>query len=81
MTNNTLQALREMLFSQLEAITNPDLEGEKLDEEIERTKAVSNISGRIIDSAELELQALKFADTAADFGRSVDVKQITGGGS
>ena len=78
-TNNSLHGLRDMLFAQLEAITNPDLEGDKLSEEIERSQAVTKLSAQIIDSAELELQALKFADNAADFGRTADVKQITGG--
>lgn len=81
MADNSLCALREMLFSQLEALTNPDLSGDKLSDEIERSKAVANISSKIIDSADLELQAYKFADNAVDFGRTADVKRITGGGS
>lgn len=78
-TNTTLQGLRNILFDQLEAITNPDLTGDALAEEIERSQAVTKISAQIIDSAELELSALKYADNAVDFGFHTDVKRITGG--
>lgn len=78
-TNNSLNALRDMLFTQLEAITNPDLEGEKLSEEIERSHAVQKLSSEIIKSADLELSAIKFADQALDYDVHTDIKRITNG--
>lgn len=51
-----------MLFQQLETITNPDLVGDKLETEIVRTKAVTDIATKIVDNAKLELDALKFKE-------------------
>lgn len=58
----TLADLNDFLFKQLESITNSDLEGDKLKEEIERSKAVTNVADTIIDAASLVLQAKKHAD-------------------
>lgn len=60
-TNNSLPALNDMLFQQVEALTNPDLKGQKLAEEIARSRAVSGISKQIIHSAALQLDAAKLA--------------------
>ena len=79
--NKSLQGLRDMLFAQLEAVTNPDLSGDELAEEIDRTTAVTKISAQISDSAELELSALKYANSAIDYDVYTEVKQLTGGDS
>lgn len=62
MANTSLSALNDMLFQQLETITNPDLVGDKLETEIVRTKAVTDIATKIVDNAKLELDALKFKE-------------------
>lgn len=55
--SNSLSELNDRLFEQLNAITNPDLEGDSLKQEIERTDAVISISRVIIDNANLCLKA------------------------
>ena len=59
---NTLGDLNNYLFAQLDAITNKDLEGEKLEAEIKRTEAVAKISDQIIKNGELQYKAMKHMD-------------------
>ena len=59
---NTLGDLNNYLFDQLNAITNKDLEGEKLEEEIKRTEAVAKISDQNIKNGELQYKAMKHMD-------------------
>ncbi len=54
---NTLIDLNNHLFEQIERLNNEDLTPDKLDVEIKRAKAMTDISGRIIDNANLALQA------------------------
>lgn len=65
---NTLGDLNNHLFAQLERLGDEDLEGEKLQEEIERAKAVTVIASQIISNGNLVLQAEKFK--AETLGRS-----------
>ncbi len=65
---NTLGDLNNHLFSQLERLGDEDLQGEKLQEEIERAKAVTVIASQIISNGNLVLQAEKFK--AETLGRS-----------
>jgi len=59
---NTLGDLNNHLFAQLERLSDEDLEGDKLQEEIKRAKAVSDVASRIIANGSLILQAHKFTD-------------------
>lgn len=44
---HSLQDLNEYLFDELDALTNGDLQGEQLNAEIERSKAIVQVAGRI----------------------------------
>lgn len=57
---NTLGDLNNHLFAEIERLGDEDLKGEDLKEEIERARAVSNVSTRIIENANLVLEAEKF---------------------
>jgi hypothetical protein len=57
---NTLGDLNNHLFSQLERLSDEDIKGEALAEEIERAKAVTSIANQIISNGSLVLQAQKF---------------------
>lgn len=56
---NTITDLNEYLFAQLDAITNTDLAGEALDDELKRTKGVVSIASTILHSGELALETVK----------------------
>lgn len=62
MAKTSLADLNDYLFAQMDAITNPDLTGEELDREINRSKAVQGIAKTIIDGANVALQAQKHMD-------------------
>ena len=65
---NTLGDLNNHLFEQLERLNDEGIKGETLIEEINRAKAVSDISSKIIANANIILQATKVQ--AETLGRS-----------
>lgn len=54
---NKLSDLNNHLFAQLERLTDESLTGDNLKEEIERSRAVSQVSGQILSNASLVLKA------------------------
>ncbi|MHB1167042.1 MAG: hypothetical protein ACYC4E_01855 [Carboxydocellales bacterium] len=56
---NTLGDLNNHLFAQLERLGDEEIKGDKLTEEIERAKAVTQVSTQIISNGKLMLDAIK----------------------
>lgn len=54
---NTLGDLNNHLFAQLERLSDEDIKGDGLKEEINRAKAVSDIAAKIIANGSLVLSA------------------------
>lgn len=59
---NTLGDLNNHLFSQLERLSDEELAGEKLAEEISRARAVTSVASQIIANGALVLEAKKLVD-------------------
>lgn len=57
---NKLVDLNDHLFLQLERLNDEELNGEKLEEEINRSKAVGDIAKNIIANGQLLLESKKF---------------------
>ncbi len=60
--SNTLGELNNHLFAQLERLSDGDLKGDELKEEINRSKAVTQIATQIINNGSLVLEAKKWFD-------------------
>jgi hypothetical protein len=59
---NTLGDLNNHLFAQLERLSDEELTGEKLNEEITRTRAITAVASQIIANGALVLEAQKLVD-------------------
>jgi len=57
---NTLGDLNNHLFAQLERLGDEELKGDKLQEEINRAKAISEIATQVISNGSLVLKAKSF---------------------
>jgi len=57
---NKLSDLNDHLFAQLERLNDEDLKGQLLEEEIERSKAITGVSKEVVSNARLVLDAEKY---------------------
>ena len=57
---NNLEALNNYLFEAIERLQDDELTGERLDKEIKKTKAVTEVAKVIVSNAELALKAAEF---------------------
>ncbi len=57
---NKLLDLNNHLFAQMERLGNESLSGEDLKQEIERSKAITSVSGQIVANASLALDSKRF---------------------
>ncbi|AJS59872.1 hypothetical protein [Paenibacillus sp. IHBB 10380] len=59
---NTLKDLNDHLFAQLERLSDEELTGEKLANEISRAKSVTSVASQIIANGTLVLEGRKLID-------------------
>lgn len=79
MTKNTMNDLNDHLFMALERLNDENLSGEELQQEIERSKAISEVGKTVIDNAKTVLSAMKFNDEKLD--ANMQLPKTLGGGS
>lgn len=75
---NTLADLKDHLFEQIERLNDDDLKGDELRQEIDRSKAMSQVATQIINSAKVTVDAVRLVSQ----GRveKEDVKGVIGEG-
>lgn len=68
---NTLGDLNNHLFAELERLSDEELKGDDLIEEMGRARTITEVSTQIISNAHVILKAEKFRDEKLDVSRSV----------
>jgi benzoyl-CoA reductase/2-hydroxyglutaryl-CoA dehydratase subunit BcrC/BadD/HgdB len=77
MPKNKLSDLNNHLFEQLERLNDEELTDEQLTKEIERTRAMESVAGKIIDINKLSLDAVKMLNNGMNIPDEFDnVKKI-----
>lgn len=64
---NTMLDLNNHLFEQMERLNDDDLDGEALQKEIDRAKAMEGIASQIVANAKVTLEIAKAADTFYEY--------------
>ena len=68
---NTLGDLNNHLFAELERLSDEELVGDSLAEEISRAKSIADVSTQIISNAHIILKAEQFRDEKIDISRAI----------
>lgn len=71
---NKLIDLNNHLFAQLERLGDEDLQGEELEREINRAKAITDVSTQIINNGNLTLKTAQFLNEAG-YGLNGTIEQ------
>lgn len=74
-TRNKLTDLNNLLFESLERLNDDSIQGDNLQAEIDRSKAIIGVSSQIIENANLHLRA---ASMAHEMGYTVKFPSLLG---
>lgn len=69
--NTSIGGMHDILFQQLERISNEDLKGEDLEMEMKRTDAICDLAGKIIDNGHLAIKVAKIRQDTASLAPEV----------
>ena len=72
-TKTKLRDLQNHLFAQIERLTDDELDDDGVAREVRRTKALVDLSGRVIDAGRLGLAAW---ETSARYGLAPKVRPL-----
>ena len=76
---NRLTDLNDHLFAQIERLSDEDLKGDELKDEIERADSMARIATQIVQNNNTILKTIKMADDMMDAGNSTRVMKLIGG--
>lgn len=77
MQSNTLMALNNHLFEQMERLNDDSLSKEDLKKELDRSRGMMNLSTKIIDNARLSLEAEQLKIEYSN--KAVELPKMIGG--
>jgi hypothetical protein len=77
---NKLSDLNDHLFAQIERLGDTDLEGDQLNTEINRSKAMAQIATQIVNSAKITVDAMKLLSRDGSTETGI-IKNLIGGKS
>ena len=80
MANNKLSDLRDYIFMALERLADEDMSNEKVQQEVEKAKAIAQLSATIIASAKVEIDYINsvgLVDSQSELFKSVNPKLLT----
>jgi len=80
MANNKLSDLRNHIFMALERLSDEDMSNEKIQQEVEKAKAIAQLSATIIASAKVEIDYINsvgLVDSQSELFKSVNPKLLT----
>jgi hypothetical protein len=80
MANNKLSDLRDHIFMALERLADEDMSNEKVQQEVEKAKAIAQLSATIIASAKVEIDyinAVGLVDSQSELFKSVNPKLLS----
>jgi hypothetical protein len=80
MANNKLSDLRDHIFMALERLSDEGMTTEQVKQEVDKAKAISELSSAIISSAKVEIDyinAVGLVDSQSDLFKSVNPKLLS----
>lgn len=71
---NKIQDLNNHLFAQLERLGEEDISSDKLEIEINRSKAITTIASNIVESSKVTIEAMKIMEKSG-----IDIRSAVNG--
>ncbi len=75
----SLGDLSEILFDQLDRLNDPDLKGEELAAELDRSKAVSGVASQMISNANTVIRGWELRQALSEGGEDVKPPRLLEG--
>lgn len=74
----TLSDLSEILFDQLDRLNDPNLAGEALEQELDRSKAVTSVAGQAISNANTMIRGWELKQAMSEGNAASSAPRLLG---